>query len=99
MSTKGYVFAAVDVTDQAIYDAYRAQVLPTITAYGGRFLVRGGAPDKREGGLAVPRAVILEFPSVEQAKSWYDGPEYAPLKALRMRGATAELVILTGIEA
>jgi len=38
-----YLFANVEVTDPAGYEQYRQQVAATIEAYGGRFLVRGGA--------------------------------------------------------
>lgn len=96
MSAKGYVHAVVTVTEQAGYDRYRAGVAATVEAYGGRFLVRGGAPDVREGNRPVAHTVILEFPSIDQAKAWYDGPEYAALKALRMASATTDLVLLTG---
>jgi uncharacterized protein (DUF1330 family) len=38
---------------------------------------------------------ILEFPSVEQAKAWYNDPEYAELIDLRQTGADAEILLLT----
>jgi uncharacterized protein (DUF1330 family) len=30
--------------------------------------------------------VLKEFPSLEAAHNWYNSPEYAPLKALRLSG-------------
>ena len=38
---------------------------------------------------------ILEFPSVEQAKAWYNDPAYVELIDLRQSGADAEIVLLT----
>jgi uncharacterized protein (DUF1330 family) len=38
---------------------------------------------------------ILEFPSAEQAKAWYNDPEYAQLIDLRQTGADANIVVLT----
>ena len=71
-----YIVAHIEVTDPARYEEYRRQVAATITQYGGRFLVRGGATEVLEGSLRPGRVVILEFASIEQAKTWWDSPEY-----------------------
>lgn len=93
---KAYVIAEIEVTDQAIYDDYRKQVLATIDKYNGRFLVRGGKTETLEGGWAPKRLIVLEFPSMEQATKWYRSPEYAPLITLRQRGARGRLVAVEG---
>jgi len=93
---KAYVIAEIEVTDQAIYDDYRKQVLATIEKYNGRFLVRGGKTETLEGGWAPKRLIVLEFPSMEQATKWYRSPEYAPLITLRQRGARGRLVAVEG---
>jgi uncharacterized protein (DUF1330 family) len=41
--------------------------------------------------------VVLEFPSREQARTFYDSPEYAPLKAMRLRAATSRLLLVDGL--
>ena len=91
-----YVIGDIEVTDQAIYDEYRKQVLPTIEKYGGRFAVRGGRVEPLEGGWAPKRIVAVEFPSMEQALRWYRSPEYAPLIALRQRASRGRLVAVEG---
>jgi uncharacterized protein (DUF1330 family) len=90
-----YVIGEIEVTDPAIYDDYRKQVLATITKYGGRFLVRGGKAEAVEGA-APKRMVLLEFPSYEQALKWYRSPEYAPLITLRQKGARGRLIVTEG---
>jgi uncharacterized protein (DUF1330 family) len=90
-----YVIGEIEVTDPAIYDDYRKQVLATITKYGGRFLVRGGKAEAVEGA-APKRMVLLEFPSYDQALKWYRSPEYAPLITLRQKGARGRLIITEG---
>jgi len=42
------------------------------------------------------RLVVLEFPSVEQAKRWYDSEEYRPLKAMRFKASTSNLILVDG---
>jgi uncharacterized protein (DUF1330 family) len=93
---KGYVIAEIEVTDQAVYDDYRKQVLATIEKYGGRFMARGGKTEPLEGGWSPKRLILLEFPSLEQATKWYRSPEYAPLIELRKRGSRGRLVAVEG---
>ena len=78
-----YVIADIDVKDPVRYDDYRKMVPASIAAYGGRFLARGGKVESLEGSWEPKRTVIVEFPSVERAKAWWDSDEYAPAKALR----------------
>jgi uncharacterized protein (DUF1330 family) len=91
-----YVIAEVDVTDPALYEEYKKLVPATVAKYGGRFAVRGGAVDAKEGGWKPSRLVVLEFPSMEQARKWYDSPEYAPALAMRLKAANARLILVEG---
>ena len=92
-----YVVVSVDVHNPEQYDAYRRMVPPTIEKFGGRFIVRGGATHTMEGDWAPRRFVIVEFPSVEQAKAWWASPEYAEAKALRQATAESQLIIAEGV--
>ena len=92
-----YIIVDVEITEKEGYEEYRRQVPATIAAYGGRFLVRGGALEVLEGAWSPKRCVILEFPSLEQAKAWYNSPEYKPLLALRERSATTNLILVEGV--
>ena len=91
-----YVIGEIEVTDPAVYNDYRKQVLATIQRYGGRFVVRGGSVVPLEGGWQPKRLVLLEFPSMEQAQKWYRSSEYAPLIALRQRASRGRLVLVEG---
>lgn len=92
-----YVIAEVDVNDPKLYDEYRKMVPATVQKYGGRFLVRGGAVDSREGGWNPARFVVLEFPTMDRARSWYASPEYAPALALRRKAASTKLILVEGV--
>jgi uncharacterized protein (DUF1330 family) len=69
----------------------------TIAAYGGRYLARGGAITPLEGDWNPRRITVLEFPSPEQARAWWDSPEYAEAKALRQQTATTNLIVVEGV--
>jgi uncharacterized protein (DUF1330 family) len=92
-----YVIVNVTVNDPARYEEYKRLASPTVPAYGGRYVARGGPVEVREGGWSPARLVVLEFPSVERARSWWESPQYAPAKAVRQSCADTELVITEGL--
>ena len=92
-----YVIAEVNVTDPKLYEDYKKLVPATVEKYGGRFAVRGGTLEKKEGDWNPARLVVLEFPSMEQARKWYHSPEYAPALAIRLKAANAKLILVEGV--
>ena len=91
-----YVIVQETVTDEAGFAEYRAGVVPTLEAHGGRFLVRGGELTVVEGEWPHPRLVVIEFPSRAAAEAWYHSPDYQKLLPLRLRSAAGNLVIVDG---
>ena len=92
-----YVIAEVNITDSQLFAEYGKGVPATIAAYGGKYLVRGGRTEKKEGDWTPRRMVVLEFPNLEQARRWYDSPEYRPLLAMRLKSATTNLIFAEGV--
>ena len=92
-----YLIADVTVTDPATMEEYRKLLPATLAPYGGRFIVRGGAHQTVEGDWKPNRLVILEFPTLEQAKRWYDSEQYREPKAMRLRAARTNLVMVEGV--
>ena len=72
-------------------------VPPSLAAYGGRFLVRGGKVETLEGNWAPRRFVIVKFPSLEKAKAWWNSAEYADAKALRQATAKTQMIMVEGV--
>lgn len=93
-----YVIVEIEVTDPVEYERYKERVPPTIAAYGGRFLVRGGKAQGLEGGWDPGRIVVLEFESVERAKAWWASEEYAEPKAMRQRSSSARMIVVAGTD-
>jgi uncharacterized protein (DUF1330 family) len=91
-----YAIAEIEVVDPAAYEDYRKQVLAVVTKYSGKFIVRGGKIDPKEGGWTPKRIVVVEFPSMAQAQKWYDSPEYAPLIKLRQKASKGKLILVEG---
>lgn len=92
-----YLIAEVEITDPKAYEEYRTIVPGTIAQYGGRYLVRGGSVETKEGGWTPSRVVVLEFASMDQARKWYHSPEYAPALAIRTRAGKSKVILVEGI--
>jgi uncharacterized protein (DUF1330 family) len=94
---KGYWIARFNVTDTAKYDAYRTLNGAAFHKYGGKFLVRGGKYETVTGD-ALPRNVVIEFPSFQAAFDCYHSPQYQ--KALDARGdsVVGDLIIIEGYD-
>jgi uncharacterized protein (DUF1330 family) len=92
-----YVVANVAVKDPVRYEDYRRLVTPTVEKYGGRFIARGGRIEVLEGDWHPGRLVLLEFPSVEQARAWWSSPEYTEAKLIRQATSEGTLLILEGV--
>jgi uncharacterized protein (DUF1330 family) len=96
MKMAAYVIGDIEVTDPAAFQEYRNRLGATIEQYGGRFVIRGGRVNSKEGDWQPHRLLMLEFPSFEQAERWYNSSEYKPLIAIREKAARTHLIIAEG---
>ena len=92
-----FIVAEVEVTDPEKFEEYRKLVPPTIEAFGGRYVVRGGAVDSREGDWRPKRLVIIEFDDVDRAREWHESNLYAPARALREASANTRMILVEGV--
>jgi uncharacterized protein (DUF1330 family) len=95
---KGYAIVRVRISDEDRYADYRAGTLDSLEPYEGRFIVRGGATEVVEGSWDVDRTVVIEFPSIEQARAWYHGDGYQQLASIRREASTADFVLVEGVD-
>ena len=93
-----YVIVDINIHDPAGYEEYRRCASATVTAYGGKYLARGGKTEVFEGAWVPNRLVILEFESIERARAWLNSPEYTPLMLLRHQTATSNMVVVEGVK-
>jgi uncharacterized protein (DUF1330 family) len=91
-----YLIANIEVTDAKGFDEYRQKVAPLIAHFGGRYIVRGGDLRTLEGNLPISRLVVLEFPSLDAAQSFYNSPEYQPLLKIRKASTKSDVVLMAG---
>lgn len=92
-----YVLANVDVKDPAAYEEYKRLSTIAMKAHGAEVCVRGGKTEVLEGDWTPNRVVLLKFPSVEQAKAFYDSPEYRAAIQAREGIAVMRMVLIEGV--
>lgn len=93
---KAYVVAEIEVKDLEAYRLYAAAAFPVIQKYGGKFLTRGGTSVPIEGQPPAERVMIIEFPSLEQAKAFEYSKDYTDIAPLRRASADSRLFIIEG---
>jgi uncharacterized protein (DUF1330 family) len=90
-----YWLARARIVDPVEYKKYTDLVPDIIARYGGKVLARGGNFRILEGPENFERHVVIEFPSMEQAETCFQSPEYRRAAAFRRDGAGInELVIV-----
>ena len=89
-----YMIFSFDVADQEGFAPYGKAVMPTIIKHGGEVLTADFKAESLEGN-GHGANVILQFPSVENAKEFFNDPEYAPFKKLRMDTTVNSTIVLT----
>lgn len=92
-----YVIVHVTITDAEKFKGYQALTPDAIAAHGGRYLVRGGPVVTMEGDEESRRIVVLEFESVDAARTFYDSPEYREARDARENAAEMQMIIVEGV--
>ena len=80
---KALVVAAHRMLDLEGFKPYAAEVGAVVERFGGRFLARSGKAMMLGGDFVSERAVIVEFPTAEDAVAFYVSDIYAPLMTIR----------------
>ena len=91
-----YVIVDMTVTDHAAIEGYRQLAGASVVAHGGKFLVRGGTIAVLDGDWNPQRIVVIEFPSVAQARAWRSSPDYREACAIRDRAARTRMLLVEG---
>ena len=94
---KGYLIANIRVHDKEVFDKFKLMSTPLISEYGGKLLVRTPEVDRREGDVT-GLVVMLEFPNIEMARTFYESESYTAAKLVREGGSSTDLCLVEGLE-
>jgi uncharacterized protein (DUF1330 family) len=75
---------------------YLERIQATLEPFAGRFLVHGGAIETREGTWP-GNLVVIEFPDMTAARSWYASPAYQEILPLRTRHIMSDTILADGV--
>lgn len=76
---------------------YLQRIDATLEPFGGEFLVHGTRPEMKEGAFGGD-CVVIGFPSMAQARAWYESDAYAPLIPLRTQHSRSMVFLLEGVK-
>jgi uncharacterized protein (DUF1330 family) len=78
-------------------DLYAKQAPEFMAGHAATFLARFGNCEVKEGG-EVEGVAIIQFPTIAQAKAWYESPSYQEASRHRFQGGDYNIVIVEGLE-
>ena len=94
---KYYAVAEIDITDASWVESYLEHTTALVERYGGRYLARTPSFEKIEGERNPPQIyLIIEWPSKESGKAFYESAEYRPYRESRQRGSRGQFVLVAG---
>lgn len=91
------VLVEVEIHDPELYEDYKKLSLPAVEAFDGKFVVRGAKTESLEGDWNPQRLVVLEFPSVERAKEWYNSEQYTTAKNIRFQASKGKMLVVESV--
>ena len=99
-TTPGYIIVDLIIDDLETFKKYQKEVVPVVKHFGGRYLIKGGEKTLTETDLdwKPNRIVVIQFPSMTQARAFYDSEMYAAVKGLRTSSSRATLAFVEGFD-
>ncbi|MFL2684554.1 MAG: DUF1330 domain-containing protein [Amylibacter sp.] len=94
---KGYLVANIRVKDKEKFAAFSGMAAPVIKAHGGKVLARGPGAERHEGSVE-GIVMMIEFESIDTARTFYLSDEYQAAKAVRDACSETDLMIIEGTE-
>jgi uncharacterized protein (DUF1330 family) len=92
-----YVFFDVVSVHPERMSGYRDKAFASVKAFDGKLVAATENIDCREGVWRPTRVVMLEFPSMQKARAWYDSPEYQEVLPMRLSANEDKMIIFEGL--
>ena len=93
-----YLIAQIEITDRDAYAKYEAGFMEIFQRYKGKILSVDENIGVLEGDWPFTRTVLVEFPSKEDALSWYNSDEYQLLAKHRFSASESNIIIVSGVD-
>ena len=93
-----YVVVDNEVLEPEPYKQYLKLITPTLSDFGGRYLIRAGNIHFADTNWKPDRLVVMAFDSRAQAEEWVHSDVTAPIHAMRRKYAESKLIIIDGVD-
>ena len=94
---QGYVVCVYkSISSEEKLKEYAVKARAAVEKFQGKFLIRGGKSTSREGEKS-PRTVVIEFPSYDQANTFYQSKEYQEAHSILKGYADRQFQTVEGI--
>ena len=93
-----YVVGDIHITDPAAYQAHVPRALATIARFGGRVIAGGGKIDLLEGEPMPEQIFVIEFPTADAARRWYQSDDYQETLKVRLSASHGRVLLIVGSE-
>lgn len=90
------LYARTAITDAETSKRYGELVVPQIREFGGEMLATRGTVHVLEGEWDPQSVTIIAFADLAALRRWYDSPEYAPLKQMRLDSNEGDMIVVEG---
>ena len=92
-----YLIADMNITNPEQFAEFVAVTPATAQQYGGKYLVRGGSFEVTQGDWTPSRLAVIEFAGMDQARAWFDSPEFEHPKEIQARSSNSNFVFVEGV--
>ena len=75
---------------------YLQRIDETLANFSGKYRVHGGPYQPLEGAWSGD-LVVIEFPSMEQARGWYESEAYKAIRPLRTEHTEGDVFLVQGV--
>jgi len=92
-----YVIVEIEIVDPVGFEEYKKVVAPIIEKYDGKYIAAGGQKEVLEGDWRPKPIVVIEFPSMQRAREWFNCDEYREPSKIRHRTAKTKMILVEGV--
>ena len=94
---KGYVVCVYkSITNEEKLKEYAIKAKVAVEKFKGKFLIRGGKSTIKEGDKS-PRTVVIEFPSYNEAITFYQSKEYQDAHSILKEHVERQFQLVEGV--
>jgi uncharacterized protein (DUF1330 family) len=89
-----FIYARKQITDEEKSREYSRLAVPQIREFGGEIVSARAAVHVLEGDWHPHSVTLLKFDDMQSLMAWYDSPEYAPLKQMRLESNVGDIIVI-----